>query len=83
MEGLKVPAGTQYGSVFRIKGEGLPDIRTGRRGDELVQILVEVPMKLNSKQKELLEEFAKRENKSAFPKSKSFFEKLKKHFGNK
>ncbi len=79
---LKIPPGTQYGSIFRIKGQGLPNIRTGRTGDELVQIIVETPVKLNTKQEELLIEFAKTENKTVSPKSKSFFEKLKKYFGN-
>jgi molecular chaperone DnaJ len=80
--GLKIPPGTQYGSVFRIKGQGLPDIRTRRTGDELVQIIIETPMKLNAKQEEMLREFAKSENKSVSPKSARFFEKLKKHFDN-
>jgi len=79
---LKIPPGTQYGSVFRIKGQGLPDIRTRRTGDQLVQVIVETPVKLNAKQQEMLREFAKTENKSAFPKSKGFFEKLKRYFGN-
>ncbi|MCJ7730214.1 MAG: molecular chaperone DnaJ [Sedimentisphaerales bacterium] len=79
---LKIPAGSQYGSIFRIKGQGLPDIRTGRTGDQLVQIAIETPTKLNEKQQELLREFAKTENKTVSPKSKSFFEKLKKSFGN-
>ena len=79
---LKIPAGTQYGSIFRIKGEGLPEIRSGRKGDELIQVTIETPMKLNSKQRELLEEFSKVENKSTFPQSKGFFDKLKKYFGN-
>ena len=80
--GLKIPSGTQYGSVFRIRGQGLPDIRTGRGGDELVQVTIETPARLNTKQKELLREFAKAENKSVFPQSKRFFERLKKYFGN-
>ena len=75
---LKIPPGTQYGSIFRIKGQGLPDIRTRRTGDQLVQITIETPAKLNAKQRELLREFAKTENKTVSPKSKSFFEKLKK-----
>ena len=79
---LKIPPSTQYGSIFRIKGQGLPDVRTGRTGDELVQIIIETPTKLNAKQQQLLREFAKTENKSVCPKSKSFFEKLKKYFGN-
>jgi molecular chaperone DnaJ len=80
--GLKIPPGTQYGSVFRIRGEGLPDVRTGKVGDELVQIAIETPTKLNAEQQELLREFAKTENKRVSPRSKSFFEKLKKYFGN-
>jgi molecular chaperone DnaJ len=80
--GLKIPSGTQYGSVFRIKGQGLPDIRTHRTGDELVQIIIETPAKLNKKQQELLREFATTENKTVSPQSKRFFEKLKKYFGN-
>jgi len=82
-QGLKIPPGTQYGSVFRIKGQGLPDIRTRRTGDQLVQITIETPVKLNAKQEELLRGFAKSENKSVSPQSKRFFEKLKKHFGNR
>jgi molecular chaperone DnaJ len=80
--GLKIPAGTQYGSVFRIKGQGLPDMRTRRTGDELVQIMIETPTRLNTKQEELLREFAKTENKTVSPQSKGFFEKLRKYFGN-
>jgi len=79
---LKVPAGTQYGSVFRIKGQGLLSMRSGRAGDQLVQILVETPSRLNAAQEELLREFAKTENKHVSPKATTFFEKLKKHFGN-
>jgi molecular chaperone DnaJ len=80
-KGLKIPPGTQYGSVFRIKGQGLPDMRTGRTGDQLVQVTIETPTKLNAKQEELLREFAKTEDKTVSPKSKSFFEKMKKNFG--
>jgi len=81
-KGLKIPPGTQYGSVFRIKGQGLPDIRSRRTGDELVQITIETPTKLNAEQQDLLRQFAKKENKRVSPKSKSFFEKLKKHFAD-
>jgi molecular chaperone DnaJ len=78
---LKVPPGTQYGSVFRIKGEGLPDFHTREPGDELVQVIIEVPSRLTSHQEELLREFAKSEDKATLPKSKGFFERLKAHFG--
>jgi len=79
---LKIPAGTQYGSIFRIKGEGLPNIRSGKKGDQLVQVTIETPEKLNSKQEELLRDFAQTENKKVNPRTTSFFEKLKKQFGS-
>ncbi len=79
---LKVPAGTQYGSLFRIRGQGLPDMRSGRKGDQLVQVTVETPARLNARQEELLREFAQTENIDVSPKSQGFFEKLKRHFGN-
>jgi molecular chaperone DnaJ len=79
---LKVPAGTQYGSVFRIRGQGLPDMRSGRTGDQLVQIMIETPTNLDPKQEDLLRQFAATENTHVSPKSQSFFEKLKRHFGN-
>ena len=78
---LKIPPGTQYASVFRIKGQGLPDLRTKTKGDQLVQVTIETPKRLNARQTELLTEFAETENKSVSPQSKNFFEKLKKHFG--
>jgi len=79
---LKIPPGTQYGNIFRIKGQGLPDIRTHTTGDQLVQVIIETPTKLNTEQQELLRKFAQTENKRVSPKSTSFFEKLKKHFGD-
>ena len=78
---LKIPAGTQYGRILRIEGQGLPDIRTHRTGDLYVQILVETPTKLNSEQQDLLRKFAETENKNVSPKTTNFFEKLKRHFG--
>ena len=83
MRELKIPAGSQSGDVFRIKDQGLPDIRTRRNGDELVQIIVEIPKKLNSEQEELLRKFAATEDKTVLPQSKGFFEKLKQYFNNR
>ena len=79
---LKIVSGTQHGDVFRIRGQGLPDMRTGRSGDELIQVLIEIPKKLNSKQEQLLRDFAAMEDKTVMPQSTGFFEKLKKYFGN-
>ncbi|MBN2457334.1 MAG: molecular chaperone DnaJ [Sedimentisphaerales bacterium] len=78
---LKIPAGTQYGSIFRIKGQGLPDIRSKRQGDQLVQVTVEIPAKLTKEQQDLLQKFAQIENRSVFPKTRDFLDKLKKYFG--
>jgi molecular chaperone DnaJ len=77
---LKIRPGTQYGDVFRIKDQGLPDIRTGRKGDQLVRITIEIPRKLSKHQQELLAEFAKTEDKDLFPEKQTFFEKLKNLF---
>lgn len=73
---VKVPAGTQHGQFFRLSGMGLPDLRSGRRGDELVQVVVEIPNKLNKEQQRLLREFAETEDKSVLPESKGFFDRL-------
>jgi molecular chaperone DnaJ len=81
-QGLKIPPGTQYGSVFRIKGKGLPDVRTHRTGDQLVQVTIETPTRLSGEQKDLLRKFAETENTRVSPESTRFFEKLKKHFGS-
>ena len=56
---LKIPAGTQTGTVFRIRGKGVPVLGSqNRRGDHHVQVTVSVPKKMSAKQKELLKEFA-------------------------
>jgi len=78
---LTVPPGTQHGQVFRLRGLGMPDLRSGRAGDELVQVLVEIPKKLSPRQEELLREFAATEDRAVLPESKRFFERLKAYFG--
>jgi molecular chaperone DnaJ len=77
---LKIPRGTQHGQVFKLSGLGLPDVRTGRKGDELVQVLIEIPKKLNDEQEELLRQFAATEDKAVLPESKGFFDKLMEYF---
>ena len=76
-EMVDVPAGTQHGEVFKIKGRGLPDVRSHKSGDEIVQIVIEIPKKLNEKQKNLLREFADTEDSMPMPQKKGFWEKLK------
>jgi molecular chaperone DnaJ len=80
---LKVPAGSQHGSILRVRGQGLPDIRGGYQGDLMVQLSVAIPKKLSSKQEELLREYAKTEEVDVNSESKSFFDKIKEHFNNK
>lgn len=76
-EQLEIPAGTQHGEVFKLKGKGLPDLRSQRVGDELVQIMIEVPRKLNDRQKQLLREFGATEDHQDMPQKKGFLDKLK------
>ncbi len=80
---LRIPAGTQAGAVFRLPGQGLPDVRSGRTGDELVQVTVEIPKKLNRDQEKLLRTFAATEDKAVLPESRGFFEKLKDYLAGK
>lgn len=73
---LKIPAGVQSGKVFRMPNEGITHLRGLGRGDLLVQIVVDTPTKLTSRQKELLEEFVSIEKEQA--RSGGFFDGLKK-----
>ncbi|MEX1025958.1 MAG: molecular chaperone DnaJ [Planctomycetota bacterium] len=75
---MTIPAGTQSGKVFRMRGQGLPVLNSGRRGDQLVRVFVETPKKLTDRQKELLTEFSDIETTKGG--SKSFFEKLVDYF---
>ena len=58
MANLKIPAGTQSGTTFRLRGAGIRNLRSGQPGDLLVQVHIEVPTSLTSRQRELLEQFA-------------------------
>lgn len=79
-ERLPVPKGTQSGDVLRIKGRGMPDISGRGRGDELVEVVVETPRRLSSRQEEILRELAEIEHEDVSPRRKSFFEKLRDYF---
>jgi molecular chaperone DnaJ len=83
MEGkasLKIPSGTQSGTTFRLKGRGMPHLRGGAQGDQLIKVQVEVPTSLSSEQKKILEEFGRVSGDTDEPMSKGFFEKAKKFF---
>lgn len=76
-----VPEGTQTGTVFRIKGKGIPYIRGNGRGDHYVKIFIEVPKKLNEKQKEALRNFAEQSGDEVHEQRRGFFNKMKDAFG--
>jgi len=79
---LKVPPSTQSGKVFRLKGKGFVDLHGYGRGDQLVRIVVETPRRLTSRQRELLEEFARASGEDVnHPMAKGFVDKIKEMFG--
>ncbi|HXF75131.1 MAG TPA: molecular chaperone DnaJ, partial [Methylomirabilota bacterium] len=78
---MKIPAGTQSGKVFRLKGKGVKDHQGYRQGDQLVRVVVETPTRLTAKQRELLKEFAALSGEEVNPLSKGFFDKMKELFG--
>jgi molecular chaperone DnaJ len=78
---VKVPAGTQSGTTFRLRGKGMPSLRQrGAQGDQLVRVQVEVPTKLTSEQEKLLKEFARVSGDADHPTGAGWFEKAKKFF---
>jgi molecular chaperone DnaJ len=74
---LKIPEGTQSGKTFRLRGKGLPSVNGPGRGDLHVRIFVEVPSRLNAKQRALLEKFAAESGVDVAPQTKSFLDKLR------
>ena len=76
---MTIPPGTPSGKIFRLRGQGLPRLEGGGRGDQHVRVFIEVPTKLTERQKQLLREFAEIEAKSSG--HKSFFEKITSYFG--
>lgn len=76
----EVKRGVQSGDVVRIGGQGLPGVRSGRKGDLLVQVIVEVPKHLTKRQEELYRELAEIEQKHVSPQRKSFLEKVRDFF---
>ncbi|MDP6543166.1 MAG: molecular chaperone DnaJ [Phycisphaerae bacterium] len=77
---ISVPSGSQNGDVITLKGRGLPSLRAGRRGDQHVQVFIEVPRKLSKRQTELLKQYAETEQVDITPERKGFLDKLKKYF---
>jgi molecular chaperone DnaJ len=74
---LKIPAATQSGKSFHLKGKGIPRLGSHQRGDQIVSVYIDVPKKLTPRQKELLEEFAALGGDDISEASKGFKSKLK------
>jgi len=74
---LTVPSGTQSGKVLRMRGKGVPTLRSSHRGDQLVHIYVEVPTRLNARQRALLEQLAEESGGLSARPSKGFLNKLR------
>lgn len=77
---IAIPAGSQTGRRFRIRGKGMTHLRGKERGDLHVELLVETPVNLSPKQRKLLEEFSKGCSDDAHPQSKGFFDSMKRFF---
>jgi molecular chaperone DnaJ len=78
---VKVPEGTESGKQFRLKGKGMPVLRSNASGDLYIQVEVETPKNLTRKQRELLEEFERLSAKDTSPESAGFFARMKDLFG--
>jgi molecular chaperone DnaJ len=76
-EKLRLPAGTQPGEQLHLRNKGMPDVRGGRRGDLVVQVMVEVPKSLTARQEKLLRELAEEEHANVSPRQRGFFDMLK------
>ena len=80
---LKVPAETQTGKMFRLRGKGVTPVRGGNAGDLMCRVIVETPVNLSNKQKDLLKEFkASMKGDKNSPKQNSWFEGMKNFFGD-
>lgn len=82
MNRITVPAGTQSGKLLRVKGKGFPNVHYHGTGDLIVRVVVETPVNLSKKQKELLEAFQELEGESNNPRKQSFWSKVKVFFSN-
>lgn len=78
---VSIPAGTQTGDQFRLKNKGMSIVHSKNRGSMYIHAVVETPVKLNKRQKELLEEFDKTGEKDSSPESEGFFSKVKDLWG--
>lgn len=80
---VKIPEGTESGKQFRLKGKGMPVLRSKTSGDMYIQVEVETPKNLSRRQRELLQEFEKVSDKATNPESHGFFAKMASFFDGK
>ena len=80
---VKIPEGSEAGKQFRLKGKGMPVLRSKVFGDMYIQVEVETPKNLTRRQRELLEEFEKESDKGTSPESHGFFSRVKEFFDGK
>lgn len=78
---LRIPPGTQPGTTLRVKGKGIPRRTSGGRGDQLVEVTIEVPTQLTASQKELVAKLAQELGENVQPQQATFMEKLRALFG--
>ncbi|MCW5747424.1 MAG: molecular chaperone DnaJ [Alphaproteobacteria bacterium] len=82
MARVSIPAGTQSGHQFRLRGKGMPVLRSSQKGDLYIESVVETPVNLTARQKELLKEFETAgKGNGTSPESEGFFNKVKEMFG--
>jgi len=79
---VKVPEGSQTGRTVRLKGRGMPSLRSRERGDLVVELFIETPAKLSARQKELLREFAGLSTEAQHPKNANFLGKAKRFWAD-
>lgn len=80
-ERLYIPAGTQPGKVFTLKGKGVPHLRGRGKGNQVIIVNVKIPTRLNSKQRDLFEKLATTMNSEVYPQERSFIDMLKEVLG--
>ena len=79
---IKIPAGTQSGKIFRLKGKGFPSVNSYEKGDQLIHVSIWTPQQVSSEEKDMLEKLQKSPNFAPKPdkNEKSFFDKVREMF---
>jgi molecular chaperone DnaJ len=78
---LKIPSGTQPGKIIRMRGKGVPHLRSNSRGDQMVIVNVTIPQRLDEEERGLFEQLAEKMDSEVLPQERGFLEKLKNVLG--